>query len=283
MKNALLFTSLLSVFGAFSQQPSPIGIIYNPRINKLAISGVGGGNLYEFSTANSSTSGQFALDWNIEISDKSSKKGKDKYTTLTPVFKYNPFLRAKYNTGDSLSVRKLAFIDNEFALFFGVRFNTLKEFGNDANSKSLNSGFFDFSYTPYSLSGSAVADNTGFSNFNMNLGYQWGIISNTDFGVIGVILSPQLNFISVYEDKLLGTSLEEMMNISERVSRNYLGAGAKLNIPVNDFSFFFEIRKYVPLNTSFQTPGLTDRTIFSVGGVATGTVFKTRTKESRGD
>lgn len=81
---------------AWAQQPSPIGIIFNPRVNTFAISGVGGGNLYEFSASNNSTSGQMAIDWNVALSNGLTKRTrKEKLQTLTTIFKYNPLFTSK--------------------------------------------------------------------------------------------------------------------------------------------------------------------------------------------
>jgi hypothetical protein len=277
-----LFVVTIMTTKAFCQQPSPIGIIFNPRVNTFAISGVGGGNLYELTAKNSSTSGQVALDWNIGLKDSRTKKtGKDKLTTLTTIFKYNPFLQANFVTGDSIELRKIAFVDNEFQMLLGFRLTNLTTMGTDNNSKLLNMFFADASMAPYELKYSANPLNTGFRNFNINLGYQVGYITNTDFGLVGFTFSPQLNFINIYENQSNGSAFEELNISNERLSRNILGGGLKINIPLNDFCFFFEVRKYFPLDNSRQIIGLTDRAIFSFGGVATGTVFKTKTEESK--
>lgn len=280
MKPISLLLLLFQSAVAYSQQPSPISLIYNPRVNTFAISGVGGGNLYEFTDARGSASGQIAVDYNISLKDDKTRKGKDRNLTLMPLVKWNPTLQAKYQSGDTLSIRKLAFIDNEYSFFVGFRLNQIREFGNTDNSKWLNSVFIDMSYTPYKLTGSSNPNNSGFSNLNFNLGGQFGFITNTEIGLFGVTFNPQLNYISVYEEKSNGSSLEELIHVNNTISRNYLGAGLKMNIAINDFSIFFETRKYFPLNTSYSVPGLNDRMIFSIGGVATGTAFKTKTKET---
>jgi hypothetical protein len=275
---------VLTFFGlkTFGQQPSPIGIIFNPRVNTFAISGVGGGNLYELTGQKSSTSGQVALDWNIALKDgKTSKTNKPKLTTLTTIFKYNPFLQANFVNGDSIEMRKVAFIDNEFQMLLGIRLNVLKSLGTDDNSKMINMLFFDGCMAPYKLENSINPLSTGFKNFNLNLGYQFGYLTNTDFGLVGFTISPQLNYIHIYEDQAGGTSFEELNKTTTSLSRNILGGGFKINIPLNDFCFFFEARKYFPLDNSVSISGLTDRAVFSFGGVATGTVFKAKTKESK--
>ncbi len=279
-KLVLLFTCIIVAVSVYSQQPSPIGILYNPRVNTFAISGVGGGNLYEFTSEKSSTSGQVALDWNIGLSNgKAKSSGKDKLTTLTTIFKYNPFLKANYISGDSIDMRKLAFVDNEFQMLIGFRLSNIRQAGIDYNSRLLNLFFVDASMAPYALANSINPLNTGFRNFNINFGYQFGYITNTDFGLVGFTISPQLNYMYVYENIATGTSFEELNRSNSKLSRNILGGGFKISIPLNDFSFFFEARKYFPIDNQIEIAGLTDRMIFSFGGVATGTVFKTKTKE----
>jgi hypothetical protein len=283
-KNTTLLILAITIITSniYTQQPSPIGIIFNPRVNTFAISGVGGGNLYELTGQKSSTSGQIALDWNIGLKDSKSKKtGKDKLSTLTTIFKYNPFLQANYSTGDSIDLRKIAFVDNEFQMLLGFRLTNLNSMSTDNNSKLVSMGFADISMTPHELEYSMNPLNTGFRNFNINLGYQIGYITNTDFGLVGFTFSPQINFIGIYENNSNGSAFEELNISLEDLSRNILGGGFKINIPLNDFCFFFEARKYFPLDNSSQIFGLTDRAIFSFGGVATGTAFKTKTKESK--
>jgi len=271
---------MLTMSYSFGQQPSPIGILFNPRVNTFAISGVGGGNLYELTAQKSSTSGQVALDWNIGFADGQTKKTKkEKHTTMTTIFKYNPFLQSNYVSGDSIEMRKLAFVDNEFQMLLGFRLSNIREVGTDNNSKLINLFFIDASMAPYKLAKSVDSLNTGFRNFNINAGYQFGYITNTDFGLVGFTISPQINYLYIYDNEVNGSSFEELNKTSTKLSRNILGGGFKIIIPLNDFCFFFEARKYFPLDNSSNIKGLTDRTIFSFGGVATGTVFKTKTKE----
>ncbi len=287
-KNIVFFpVFLLSLSFVFGQQASPISIIYNPRVNTFAISGVGGGNLYEFSADKSSSSGQVALDWNVALNRQNTKKEgvfsyekqpNEKLKTLTTIFKYNPLLKVNYTSGDSVDLRKMAFIDNEFQFLFGLRFNNLIASGADENAKFLISAFTDFSSTPYNLNGSPVG-NPGFRTFNLNTGGQFGYLTNTDFGLVGAVFSPQVNYIHVYEEKAGGKSFEELAKANTDISHNIMGFGGKLMIPLNDFSFFIELRKYFPLGSNQPINGLTDRAVFSIGGVATGTVFKTKTKE----
>lgn len=264
-----------------SQQPSPIGMIFNPRVNTFAISGVGGGNIYEFTLANSSTSGQVTFDWNLALKDHFTKKGNAKFSTLLTLIKYNPILKKNYITGDSIGLEKIAFVDNEFQFFLGLRMITISESGQDKDARFLRAWFFDASTVNHNLKSSISSLNTGFRNFNVNVGFQIGYLNNTDFGKVGINFSPQINFICVYENKIGGKSLEELVLSNKSFSRNILGGGFKLSVPLNDFNLFFEARRYYPLDNATPIPGLTERVIFSIGGIATGNVFKSRTKEER--
>lgn len=163
----------------------------------------------------------------------------------------------------------------------GVRLSNLTNFGIDNNSKLLKSIFMDISTAPYSLRNSMNPFNSGFRSFNINGGWQIGYISNSDIGVYGVILSPQINYIYLYENNPNGKAFEELNRSVEELSNNFLGWGLKISVPMNDFCIFFETRKYIPLGHSNNIYGLTDRAIFSLGGIATGTVFKTKTKETK--
>jgi hypothetical protein len=261
---------------AFCQQPSPIDIMYSPRDNTFAISGVGGGNLYELKTAKSSTSGQISLDWNIALQDGETRKSyRDKQTTLTTVFKYNPLGQAKYNAGDTLDNRKIAFIDNELQMLLGFRVSSLSGMGSDDAAKFLRSFFVDAAMTPFSLLDSVNKLNTGFKNFNINFGFQFGYITNTSFGKVGFMINPQIDYIYLYEDNIGSRSFEALNHSSINMASNIIGAGVKIYIPINDFSFFFEARKYKALNNPVTIPGLTDRPVISFGAVATGNVFNT--------
>lgn len=285
MRTLIKYLVILNSIGlsyAWSQQPSPVGILFNPRVNTFAISGVGGGNLYEFSAAQNSTSGQMAIDLNAGLRNTKTKRSrKEKLQTLTTIFKYNPFLNTNYISGDSIETRKLAFVDNEFQMMFGFRLSNLKTIGVDNDSRLLNSLFLDVSTAPYSLKNSADQLNTGFRSFNTNLGCQFGYFTNYEIGIFGVIISPQINHIYIYENNPNGTTFEELNKSKDKLSNNFLGWGLKFSVPMNDFCIFFETRKYIPLGNANKIYGLTDRAIFSIGGIATGTVFKTKTKETK--
>ena len=278
-KKAIIFLININyiILVTYGQQISNAKMVYNPRVNTFAVSGVGGGNLYEFNANKSSSSGQISIDWNIALDQANSKKVQK---TLTTVFKYNPFLRANYVNGDSLELRKIAFVDNEFQIMLGLRYNQLQRFGSESLSKFLISYFIDFSTAPYQIENSP-SQSTGFRNFNVNLGTQLGYMTNLDFGLLGLTFNPQLNYLNIYDNKTGDMGFEELAMSSSTLGRNYFGCGGKFVVYLNDFAIFFEGRKYFNSKTYPKITGLTDRIIFSLGGVATGTVFKNKTNENK--
>jgi hypothetical protein len=263
----------------FSQQPYPTEMIFNPRGNSFSVSGVGGGNIYELTAKNNSTSGQLSLGWNIALNDDYTKKArKEKLSTITTIFKYNPFLQNNYNAGDSIEPGKIAFIDNEFLMNLGIRITNLNQIGNDKSAKLLRAYFLDGCFTPYELKNSQNSHNTGFNNFNLTMGYQIGTLKNTEIGIVGIMLSPQINYIHINEYETNGTSFEELNQSVLELSNNLIGWGGKISVPINDFFFFLEGRKYIPIGNNNNVIGLTNRTMFTFGMVATGTVFTTKSK-----
>ncbi|MBK8444507.1 MAG: hypothetical protein IPL35_14335 [Sphingobacteriales bacterium] len=258
----------------YSQHISNAKMLYDPRVNIFAVSGVGGGNLYEFTAEKSSSSGQISIDWNIALM---GIKGRDeRLQTLTTVFKYNPFIGANYVNEDSLDIRKIAFVDNEFQIMIGFRYNKLSLFGSEKLAKFVKSYFIDFSTAPYQIRNSP-SNNTGFRNFNINIGGQFGYMTNLDFGLLGVTFNPQLNYIWIYDNENGDRGFEEIVNSITPLKRNFFGFGGKVIVYLNDFAIFFEGRKYLTSKSQPKINGLTDRAIFSIGGVATGNVFKNKT------
>jgi hypothetical protein len=196
---------------------------------------------------------------------------------LTFLNPYGVYRSAKL---DLLKIRKIAFVDNEFQLMLGLRYNTLKSFGSDNNSKFIRSFFIDLSTAPYQIQKSTT-NSTGFRNFNVNLGAQFGYMTNLDFGLLGVTFNPQFNYVNIYDNKPGDKGFEEIIRSKNDLGRNYFGLGGKLVVYLNDFAIFFEGRKYITSSQYPATFGLSDRAIFSIGGVATGTVFKNKTTEDK--
>jgi hypothetical protein len=279
--NIALFFILGLSFELSGQHLSNARMIFTPRVNRFAVSGVGGGNLYEFSAENPSSSGQISVDWNIPLNLKVKSYGsREKLKTLTTVFKYNPFLRANYLSGDSSEIRKIAFVDNEFQMMLGFRYNSIRTFGQEGVAKFLMSYFADLTTAPYEIINSPT-NSKGFRNFNIILGGQFGYMTNLDFGLLGVTLNPQFSYINIYDNKSGDRGFEELAGASGNLDRSYFGYGGKLVVYLNDFAVFFEGRRYYGKNSQKIISDFNDRAIFSIGGVATGTVFKNKTKEDR--
>jgi hypothetical protein len=265
---------------SLAQQASPIDMLYAPRDNTFAISGVGGSNMY-LQSKKASSSGQIALDWNIALKDGYTKRNSNsKYTTLTTIFKYNPLVQTSYATQDSVEMKKIGFVDNEFSMMLGLRVSSVSEMGYDAEAKFFKNLFVDATMSPYSLTSVIDSCNIGFKNFNVTGGFQLGYITNTDFGIVGFTIAPEINFISIYEDQSNQNAFRQLFNSPYDLSHSIMGWGVKIMVPLNDFCFFFELRNYYPISNNVVIRGLTDKTIFSFGGVATGTVFKASSDDS---
>jgi hypothetical protein len=67
----------------------------------------------------------------------------------------------------------------------------------------------------------------------------------------------------------------------EKSARGYIGGGVKVEIPLNDFILTFDIRRYFKMGNGPELEGITDKTLFSVGGVAMGSIFKNNKKKDR--
>jgi hypothetical protein len=275
-----VFFMAIMCISAIAQQASPIDMIYAPRDNTFAISGVGGSNGYNQSKQ-ASSSGQIALDWNIALKDGYSKRNSNsKYTTLTTVFKYNPLFQTKYMTSDSVEMKKIGFVDNEFIMMLGMRISSVTDMGYDAEAKFMKTFFVDATMSPFQVTSVLDTTTSGFKSFNINGGFQLGYLANTSFGIVGFGIAPEASFISIYEDEANGRAFEEFSNSPYDFSHSIFGYGLKITVPLNDFCFFFEFRNYMPVSNDVVIRGLTDRTIFSFGGVATGTVFKSNSDDS---
>lgn len=274
---------------SFAQQAIPIDLQYSPRANTFSISGVGGGNLEEFKTESRSASAQLAMDFNIPIKDGKTKDGKTKLKTLTTLIKFNPTAKTNYAEADSININKIAFVDNQFWFLMGLRFSTMTLDGKLKNHevpRFISTFFADFSVTPYSLD-SKNPEMEGFMNFNTIAGYQFGFNTNTGFGLVGVNLSLQSCYVFIYDkktgdqsfDQLIGVKNPELIN--KNLSRSFAGFGAKLSAQINDLAVFIEGRRYFALDNSVEIPDFSNRVIFSVGAIATGTIFKNKTKSKK--
>lgn len=264
-----------------AQQLSPTDMIIQPRQNRFAISGIGGGNLYETKSKTGSSSGQISVDWNMFSKDRISMGGNDKTVTTGTVFRYNPVITTRLLDKDSLVAKKLPFVDNEYLLHFGLRSRGLRGAGDayydgystDNETAVLTGVFIDFMYTPY-----AVEVDTSIARFNtVNIhgGYQCGFFNgNSPVGSIGFAFSPQVDYLQIVDDAEAPNGFERSMKSNVNLPSKVIGTGFKFIFQVNDFAVFFEARKYWGLNSQAEIAGLTDRALISFGGVATGTAFR---------
>src|SRR5574337_1326910 len=112
MKTLITLFAFIPVF-LVAQQLSPTELIATPLTHNFAISGIGGGNLYELSKRTGSSSAQLAIDWNVFNSKpKTTRRGKPKLFTVATVTRYNPIITTRLLNRDSLLIRKLPFTDN---------------------------------------------------------------------------------------------------------------------------------------------------------------------------
>lgn len=277
----ILYLVIAPIF-ANAQQISPIELISAPKENRFAISGVGGGNFYEANLKTGSSSAQTALDINMKNWSLKTEKGLDKVTTLGIIVKYNPRVINRLIQLDSLVPKKLPFSDNEYNVHFGFRLRGLRDLGGEDESSSflLNAGFLDILHTPYNVS---LTDSTAshFDVINLNSGYQIGFYGDIPgVGDYGISLALQGNFLKIISSSSEPAGFEKSLRATRNLPSNMIGYGGKLLFQLNDFSLYFEMRGYYPVNSSVQIDGLTGIPLLSFGGIATGTAFTHRKKGS---
>jgi len=190
------FIIIFCLFSAkiFAQQAIPVEMIFSPRENNFSISGVGGGNIHEFKAENSSASAQLAVDFNIHLKEK-----RNKLKTLSTSVKYNPVAQTNFNVRDSFNINRLAFIDNQYMFYIGLRNYSLRDYEEEA--RFYGSFYLDFSVSPYNIK-SLTTTNKGFYNFNTTTGWQGGYTTETNFGVIALSFSIQGNYFYIYDSLL---------------------------------------------------------------------------------
>ena len=252
----------------FAQQSIPSEMLFNPQEAKFSMSGVGGGNLYEFNTNKSSASGQVATDFVIKVRDDY-----DKYKGIVTSVKFNPTSYTKYRIGDTIDMKKIAFVNNQYLGYLGLKYSVLHNAEED--DKLVHTFFYDASISVYNVENSSF-NNKGFYNFNMLLGAQLGYTTNTDFGIVALLLSLQGNYINIYDLTTDDSAFDELLGSSYRLSRNYYGWGGKLTFQINDFALYFELKRYYSDNKTTIIKDFSNRAIFSIGGVATGTIFRNK-------
>lgn len=297
MKNfSKIFSLILLTFGLqaplFAQHPTPVDMLYQPLDDFFRFSGAGGGNLYGLFKSSGAASGVLSLDGNFNLKEK-VVNAKRKINTLAVGFKLHPFVNTLIASGDSMlnsalvDERRFAFQDNDFRIQFGGRFTRLSEKEKNPNIgiKSFAQGFLDIIIVPYQIQNS-VAGNKGFTTLSLNAGGKFGFMTKFMGGTFGATLNPQLDMLFIM-DSPGSTSLEEvtqlnltnLQNLTTKTARGYVAGGLKIEIPLNDFLLSFDIRRYFKMGSGAELEGLTSNTLFSIGGVAMGSIFKNRNKK----
>jgi len=267
MKTIYLLILMFSVFRTVAQQAIPVEMIYAPDENNFSISGVGGGNIHEFKAQNSNASAQLAVDFNINLGESSTLR------TLTTSVKYNPVAKTSFSTSETFDINRLTFVDNQYLFFLGLRYYSLKS-NNEA--KFFGNIFTDFSVSPYDIT-STSPFNQGFYNFSTTSGTQFGYTTETNFGVIALGLSLQGNYFYIYDYTTDDIAFDELFGYVDRtLSRQWAGGGAKITFQINDFAIFIEGRQYLPIENRVGIKDFSNRPIFSIGGIATGTIFRNK-------
>jgi hypothetical protein len=140
----------------------------------------------------------------------------------------------------------------------------------------FNSFFADFSVSPYNIV-STIETNNGFYNFNTTSGFQFGYTTATGFGVIALTFALQANYFYIYDYTSSDWAFDELLNYTEKtLSRQWFGGGGKIIFQINDFAIYIESRYYAPIENQIQIRDFSTRPIFSIGGIATGTIFKNK-------
>jgi hypothetical protein len=280
----ILSVSVICSSKTFAQHPVPVDMLYQPLDDYFRFSGAGGGSLYGLFKPSGAASGIMSLDANFNLKEK-VENAKRKINTLSVNFKIHPFVNSLIGSGDSIDVRRFIFQDNDFRIQFGARFTRLKEREKLPNLgfKSYAQGFADVIVLPFQVSNSVnPTQNKGFTTLSINAGGKFGIITKFMGGNFGISANPQLDMLLIL-DGSDSKALEEITiaNVSTAVldamprsARAYIGGGVKIEVPLNDFIISFDVRKYFKMGNGPELEGLTDNTQFSIGGVATGTIFK---------
>lgn len=291
MKKLLfIFISLFCMAGAWAQHSSPIKMLYQPRQNFITFSGAGGGNLYSLFKAAGSASGILGLDGVIKLGEDKLKEKFNNLKSLALTAKANFFNNTNLKAYDSLDIRRMVFQDNDFRFVMGARYNFLKEKKENPNDrlKTFATGFFDLIITPYRVDKTTTAyGNKGMTNISLNMGGKFGFLTKWGIGLFGITVNPQLDFLFIANSKN-DYSLEEVLQIPFDVqsalptvdlARSYFGIGTRIEIPLNDFAICFDLRKYFKMGPGQAIEGLQNGVVFSVGGMAIGSIFKNKDKE----
>jgi hypothetical protein len=266
-----------------AQQTSPIRMLFEPRQNTFSLLGAGGGNLYDFFNA---AGGAAVLggDFNFNLGEKINNDKKKLKTFLLDI-KFNLFNNTSFDGRfDSLDIRRFVFQDNDFRFTLGGRYNLIKSKNKEnAKWKGISSAFFDLIVVPYQIQNSAYG-NKGLTVVSLNMGGKFGFMTQWGIGVFGMSINPQLDMLFVMNapgdftfEEVTRTYTKLPQN--ETLARGYIGVGCKIEIPLTDFNLFFDFRKYFKTGAGVEVEGLTDRLLFTFGGVAVGSIFKNKKKK----
>lgn len=298
------FTFSLSLFAflffmqmpkVYAQHPSPVDMLYAPLENYFRFSGAGGGNLYDFYKSSGAASGVLSFDGNFNLSEKVANTRR-RINTVGVSFKVHPFINTLIESADSMDVRRFAFQDNDFRIQFGARFTHLKEKEKFPNLgfKRFAQGFVDLIIVPYQVENSVDPNNnTGFTTLSLNAGGKFGIMTKFMGGTFGMTINPQVDLLFIvnapnsnaleeviYGETTINNSAANLAALPQ-TARGYAAGGVKIEVPLNDFVLSFDIRRYYKIGNGEEMPGMTNNTLFSVGGVAMGSILKNRKKKDK--
>jgi hypothetical protein len=264
-----VFFSLLPIV-LCGQQVQSIGMLYAPDKYRYAVSGAGTGNVNDVQNRSYSKVASVSVDYNIPFSTK-----KKRVRTLTTLFRYNA-ARLLPVSQDSLIASKIVFSDTDYEFFTGFRFHWLTDFNKEV--KWQHSIFLDFSTSPYSLK-NPKPQLKGFRAFHLMAGGQMGYVANGDVGLLGCFFSAQLHYLHIYDlqtgDRAFDAIFLPPPSI-DRLQRHFWGYGGKFTFQINDFAISVEMRRYFNLQSAVAITDFSNRAMFTIGAVATGTLLKNK-------
>lgn len=281
IKCLLVCTFLVLVYDCCAQHPTSLHIITTPQDHLFTLSGMGVGNLYQEDTQQASSSGNFMMDWVMMYMDSvETNKVVVKGQVLSAFFKYNPTSGNYLLPLDSMGLGQYGFSDHIGQMTFGARWNQVWKFNKYSKPLFFTTAFLDFSTTPYLLDLHQLP-NTELRNFNLNIGYQAGYALDTEFGLMGVKLSGQLNFLSIYDRITKGEVLERVFDVGGAgpAPNKFIGLGSKISLSIKEVAFHMEFRRYFPMGNNNPITHLTDRMLFSLGGSINSTIFTRKNKK----
>lgn len=281
LKKTFLFGALFSRAMLIAQQMSPIDMVINPLVERLAISGIGGFNTGALSgnIANSSSNGlgsslQFGLDWNPMVKEHENKS----ISVLALSLKINPVLNTRQINRDSLNIKKLTLVDNEHLFQFGLRHRYIKHLGEENAKLSLNT-YGDFFYTPYKVRVDSQTT-AEFNTLNVSVGHQAAFIQQFGVGDLNLGLSLQGNFLQIINPSDTNAGFERAIRNPNNLAlpKQYLGLGGRVTLQFNDFNLFADMRKFWAVDKNIIVPGINDKLFVNIGAVVFGTAIRSRAK-----